>query len=272
MRGLPGPPKSWRGCNVKPNSNLMYFMVIIDTDQYFFWMRFPVCEGVRITSTPYFLSQTHAMYTPQHFEESRPEVLQQLVRNHPLCTLVTLSDDGIIANYIPMLLQPQHDAIGTLVGHVARANPVWRATHFEVPVLALFQGPQHYISPSLYATKSEHGKVVPTWNYAVVQARGRLVVHDDAHWVRQQVTELTRQQELSRPQPWAVSDAPQDYIDAMVKAIVGIEIQLTELHGKWKVSQNQVSANQNSVVQALQQGNADDQVMAELVRSFAPNR
>jgi len=212
------------------------------------------------------------MYTPKHFEESRAEVLQHLVRSHPLCTLVTLSDEGLVANYVPMLLQAGNDAPGVLVGHVARANPVWRATNLEVPVLALFQGPQHYISPSLYATKAEHGKVVPTWNYAVVQARGRLVVHDDAGWVRQQVTELTQQQESSRPQPWAVSDAPRDYTDAMVNAIVGIEIVLTELRGKWKVSQNQVPENQRSVVQGLQHGNADDQDMAALVQCFAQDR
>jgi transcriptional regulator len=212
------------------------------------------------------------MYTPQHFEESRPEVLQHLVRNHPLCTLITLSDEGLVANYIPMLLRPQRDALGVLVGHVARANPVWCATDFEVPVLALFQGPQHYISPSLYATKAEHGKVVPTWNYAVVQARGRLAVHDDAEWVRQQVTELTQQQESSLPKPWAVSDAPQDYTDAMIRAIVGIEIVLTDVRGKWKVSQNQVPENQRSVVQGLQQGHADSQTMADLVRSFTASR
>jgi len=212
------------------------------------------------------------MYTPKHFEETRTEVLHQLVHTHPLCTLVTLSDEGLVANYVPMLLRPQNGALGTLVGHVARANPVWRATNFEVPVLALFQGPQHYISPSLYATKAEHGKVVPTWNYAVVQARGRLTVHDDTDWVRQQVTELTQQQEAARAKPWAVSDAPRDYTDTMIKAIVGIEIALTQLSGKWKVSQNQVSANQDSLVQALQQGNTDDQAMAQLVRSFAPGR
>ncbi|MDE2416690.1 MAG: FMN-binding negative transcriptional regulator [Burkholderiales bacterium] len=212
------------------------------------------------------------MYTPKHFEETRTEVMHQLVRAHPLCTLVTLSDDGLLANYIPMLLRPQDGTLGTLVGHVARANSVWRATNFEVPVLALFQGPQHYISPSLYATKAEHGKVVPTWNYAVVQARGRLTVHDDADWVRQQVTELTQQQEAARAKPWAVSDAPRDYTDTMIKAIVGIEIALTQLSGKWKVSQNQVLANQDSLVQALQQGNADNQAMAQLVRSFAPGR
>jgi transcriptional regulator len=211
------------------------------------------------------------MYAPKHFEETRPEVLHQLLRAHPLCTLVTLSDDGLVANYIPLLLRPDQGPFGTLVGHVARANPAWRATNFEVPVLALFQGPQHYISPSLYATKQEHGKVVPTWNYAVVQARGPLTVRDDADWVRQQVTELTAHQEATRAAPWAVADAPRDYTDTLIKALVGIEIPITQITGKWKVSQNQPAVNQGSVVAGLQQqGSADALAMAALVRNFAP--
>ncbi len=209
------------------------------------------------------------MYAPKQFEETRPEVLRQLLRAHPLCTLVTLSDDGLVANYIPLLLRADQGPFGTLVGHVARANPVWCATHFVVPVLALFQGPQHYMSPSLYATKQEHGKVVPTWNYAVVQARGLLAVHDDADWVRQQVTELTQQQESARATPWAVADAPRDYTDTMIKALVGIEIPLTHITGKWKVSQNQPAVNQASVVAGLQQqGSADALAMASLVQEF----
>ncbi len=209
------------------------------------------------------------MYAPKHFEETRPEVLHQLLRAHPLCTLVTLSDDGLVANYIPLLLRADQGPFGTLVGHVARANPVWRATNFVVPVLALFQGPQHYISPSLYATKPEHGKVVPTWNYAVVQVRGLLTVRDDAAWVRQQVTELTAHQEAARATPWAVADAPRDYTDTLIKALVGIEIPITHITGKWKVSQNQPAVNQGSVVAGLQQhGSADAQAMAALVREF----
>jgi transcriptional regulator len=209
------------------------------------------------------------MYAPKHFEETRPEVLHQLLRAHPLCTLVTLSEDGLVANYIPLLLRADQGPLGTLVGHVARANPVWRATNFVVPVLALFQGPQHYMSPSLYATKQEHGKVVPTWNYAVVQARGMLTVRDDADWVRQQVTELTLQQESARAAPWAVADAPRDYTDTMIKALVGIEIPLSHITGKWKVSQNQPAVNQASVVAGLQQqGGVDALAMAALVREF----
>jgi len=207
------------------------------------------------------------MYTPKHFEETRTEVLHQLVQANPLATLVTLSPDGLMANYVPLLYRPSPAGLGALVGHVARANPVWNATNFEVPVLALFQGPQLYISPSLYATKQEHGKVVPTWNYAVVQARGLLKVHDDAQWICQQVTELTQQQEAARPKPWAVDDAPRDYTDTMIKAVVGIEIALTHLTGKWKVSQNQPAVNRDSMVNALAHGSAAEQAMAELVAS-----
>ena len=191
------------------------------------------------------------MYTPSHFEESRPQVLQELVRNHPLCTLVTLSADGLVANLIPLQLRPDMGAHGVLVGHVARANPVWRATDFSVAALAVFQGPAHYISPSWYPTKHEHGKVVPTWNYVVVQASGVLQVHDDPDWVRTQVSALTQQQEAGLRQPWAVDDAPREYTDAMIKAIVGIEIPVSRWTGKWKTSQNQPPVNRAGVVAGL---------------------
>lgn len=208
------------------------------------------------------------MYNPSHFTESRPPVLHALIRAHPLATLVTLSDDGLAANPIPLLLRPDGSDLGVLVGHVARANPVWSATKLEVPVLAVFQGLQAYISPSAYPTKAEHGKVVPTWNYCVVQGRGTLQVHDDPQWIHQQVSELTRQQEASQAAPWAVDDAPRDYTETMLRALVGIEIPLTQLMGKWKVSQNQPAANQAGVVQALEhQGDTASVAMADLVRA-----
>lgn len=191
------------------------------------------------------------MYQPKHFEETRLAVMQALVAEQPLSTLVTLSDAGLVADQIPLLLQADAGPHGTLVGHVARANPLWRETRMEMPVLAIFQGPQHYISPSWYPTKQEHGKVVPTWNYVVVQARGVLRVHDDAAWVRQQVTQLTQQQERMSAKPWAVDDAPREYTDSMIKAVVGISIELTQWSGKWKVSQNQPAVNRAGVVQAL---------------------
>ena len=207
------------------------------------------------------------MYNPAHFTETRAEVLHALLRAHPLSTLVTLGADGMTANYIPMLLREGVGEHGVLVGHVARTNPVWRATDLEAPVLVLFQGAQHYITPSWYATKAEHGKVVPTWNYAVVQVRGMLQIRDDAEWLRTQVTQLTQQQESSFAKPWAVDDAPRDYTDTMIKALVGIEIAITSITGKWKVSQNQPPVNQATVVQGLQQlGTNVGQAMAALVQ------
>jgi transcriptional regulator len=211
------------------------------------------------------------MYQPLHFEETRSAVLQALVASQPLSTLVTLSDAGLVADLIPLILRPDQGPMGTLVGHVARANPLWRASRLEMPVLALFQGPQHYVSPSWYPAKQEHGRVVPTWNYVVVQARGLLRVHDDAQWLRAQVAQLTQTQEATSPMPWAVEDAPADYIDSMLKAIVGISIEVTQWSGKSKLSQNQPSANRAGVVQALQRLPGEPAAaMAALVAAHAP--
>jgi transcriptional regulator len=177
----------------------------------------------------------------------------------------------MVANHIPMLLRTAGGAFGTLVAHVARANPVWKDTDLSMPVLLIFQGPQSYISPSWYATKQEHGKVVPTWNYAVVQASGLMQVHDDAQWIREQATQITAERESVFNKPWAVDDAPRDYTDTMIKALVGIEVPLTKLTGKWKVSQNQPAVNRQSVVQALQSdGSAQAAAMAQLVEERAP--
>jgi transcriptional regulator len=212
------------------------------------------------------------MYQPKHFEETRIEVMQALVAAQPLCTLVTLSDEGLVADQIPMLLRHGEGPMGTLVGHVARANPLWRETRLDTPVLAIFQGPQHYISPSWYPTKQEHGKVVPTWNYVVVQARGLLQIHDDPVWVRQQATQITDHQERAAAKPWAVNDAPRDYTDSMIKAVVGISIEITLWSGKWKLSQNQPELNRAGVVQALGGlQSAQAQAMAVMVSAHAPD-
>ncbi len=209
------------------------------------------------------------MYNPSHFEEKRTEVLHALIRQHPLATLVTLSQDGLVANHIPLYLRVDGSPHGTLAGHVARSNPLWRASDLGVQVLAIFQGPQTYISPNWYATKQEHGKVVPTWNYAVVHAKGLLAVHDDPLWIRAQLQELTTQQEsATSAKPWAVDDAPADYITTMVSALVGIEIPIASLSGKWKVSQNQPAVNRAGVVQALE--GAGDSAMVDLVKAYAP--
>jgi len=191
------------------------------------------------------------MYTPKHFKEERPELLHQLVRDHPLGLLITLGEQGLEANPIPFLLDLDASGQAVLRAHVARANPVWKDARTDIETLVVFQGPQAYISPNWYATKAEDGKAVPTWNYITVQARGRLVVRDDAVWLRELVTRLTQRHEATQAQPWAVSDAPPDYIDAMLRAIVGIEIPLTSLQGKWKVSQNHPAVNREGVSQGL---------------------
>ncbi|TXH89087.1 MAG: FMN-binding negative transcriptional regulator [Rhodoferax sp.] len=212
------------------------------------------------------------MYQPKQFEENRPEVLRAVVQQHPLALLITLSDDGLQADPIPLLWR--ENAVGQVVlaGHVARANPLWQRTRFDTEVLAVFQGPQHYISPGWYATKAEHGRAVPTWNYVTVQARGPLRVVQDPAWLRQLVDDLTNQQEAPMPQPWQVGDAPADYISKMLAAIIGIEIPVTQWVGKWKTSQNQPSENQASLVQALNaMGETSNAArdMAALVRAGA---
>ncbi len=192
------------------------------------------------------------MYLPQHFEESRTEVLHTLLRAHPLGLLITLSGGELQANSIPFLLDAQRGAHGTLVAHVARANPLWREAALT-PVLAVFQGPQAYVSPSGYASKAEHGKVVPTWNYVMVQARGRLRAIEDPRELHALVSRLTDTHERQRAAPWAVSDAPADYIEKTLGAIVGIEIPIDSIAGKWKVSQNRSAADREGVARMLDQ-------------------
>lgn len=207
------------------------------------------------------------MYQPSHFKEDRIEVLHQLVREHPLAMLVTLGSGGLNANHIPLELDPEPAPFGTLRGHVARANPLWRDFSAEVEALAVFQGPQIYISPFWYPTKRETGKVVPTWNYAVVHARGPLRVVDEAAWLRGLVTRLTNRQEAARPQPWQVSDAPEDFVALQLKAIVGLEIPITRLDGKWKVSQNRPAADREGVIKGLRELSGEDAAaMATLVK------
>jgi transcriptional regulator len=201
------------------------------------------------------------MYLPKHFAQTDIAALHALMDAHPLATLVTHGPEGIDANHIPLHLDAGAGPNGTLRGHVARANPLARAAAVDVEILAIFQGPQSYISPSGYATKAEHGKVVPTWNYTAVHAWGRLRLIDDPQWLLAQVRTLTTTHEAALPHPWQVSDAPADYIEKMLGAIVGIEIVIDRLVGKWKVSQNQPPANQASLVAALA-----GQPMAELIR------
>lgn len=204
------------------------------------------------------------MYSPEQFAEPRTAVMQDLIRQYPLATLVTLSGDGLNANHIPLhLCSDDGSAYGCLRGHVARANPLWHAGEASEELLAIFQAPNAYISPSWYASKRETGRVVPTWNYAAVHAYGRLRAVDDPVWIREQIVAMTAAQESAFPEPWAVADAPADFTERLLAQIVGIEIRITRLLGKWKVSQNQPAANRSSVIAGLRDtGNGD---MADLV-------
>lgn len=194
------------------------------------------------------------MYIPRHFAETCPERLHAAMAAYPLATLVTLSPRGVEANPVPLLLRAGQNE---LHGHVARANPLWREHLQGADALAVFSGPQAYVSPGWYPTKLDHGKAVPTWNYITVQARGRLRVIDDTEWKRHFLDALTAVHEAGEPAPWRTADAPAEYIDNMIKAVVGIVIEITELTGKWKVSQNQPEQNRAAVgAMLLARGNA----------------
>jgi transcriptional regulator len=205
------------------------------------------------------------MYIPPQFEQPDVEVMHELIRTRSLATLITLGSDGLNANHIPLHLSATHESFGVLRGHVARSNPILNDMDSAIDALAIFHGPDAYISPSWYATKQQAGKVVPTWNYTVVHAYGKLRIIDDAVWVRAQLEALTVQNEAGLPHPWAVSDAPVDFTDTLIGAVVGIEMVITRLSGKWKVSQNQPLQNQHSVVQGLT--STGQVAMAELVKT-----
>lgn len=206
------------------------------------------------------------MYTPKHFEESRTEVMHDMIRSWPLATLVTLSSRGLNANHIPLHLSEAPAPLGTLRGHVARANPMWQDLVQDVQAIAIFQGPETYITPSWYPTKKETGGVVPTWNYAVVHAYGDLCVVDDPLWLRALLEKFVSQNEKQFSNPWALQDAPADFIEKMIGAIVGIELMITRLLAKWKVSQNQPAQNRDGVIQGLRKSKLHDATeMADMI-------
>lgn len=213
------------------------------------------------------------MYSPPLFEETRLEVLHDLIRAHPLGALVILAGTELSANHMPFLIHPGEGKKGKLCAHVARANPVWRQLTSEVEALVIFQGPESYITPSWYPSKHEDGKVVPTWNYAVVHAYGRPRAIEDRGWLLQHVTELTGAHEAGEALPWKVSDAPADYREQMIGRIVGIEIPISKLQGKWKVSQNRKPADRLGVVAGLKSQATDrSRAMAELVMERVRSR
>ena len=209
------------------------------------------------------------MYLPKHFEENDSAVLRELIGAHPLGTWVTTGDGGeLVANHVPFLLDAERGDHGTLVAHVARANPVWKSLARGTESIVVFQGAHVYVSPSWYPSKQEHGKVVPTWNYAVVHVHGRPRAIEDRDWLLRLVTRLTQTHEAANAVPWQVSDAPADYIEQMLKAIVGIEIPITRIEGKWKVSQNRSQADQRGVIAGLEAHDDEaSKAMAELIKA-----
>jgi transcriptional regulator len=190
------------------------------------------------------------MYNPPAFREERVEVLYDAIQANPLGTLITCGSAGLMANVVPFILR-QKVGGDTLLAHLAKANHQIDQLREQSQVLVVFQGPQAYITPSWYATKQEHGKVVPTWNYVIVQARGAPVVIDDADWLRSQIDELTEAHERDRALPWSVDDAPEKFLAGTMKGIVGLELPIDSIEGKWKVSQNQPERNRKSVERGL---------------------
>ena len=203
------------------------------------------------------------MYQPAHsqFVEDRPDVLHRLIRENPLGTLITQREDAIAINHLPFLL---NEAGNKFTAHVPRANPVWQGLDGK-SVQIVFHGPNAYISPSWYAAKQEHGRVVPTWNYAVVHAQGTVRVIEDRSWLRAYLDELTDTHERELAHPWHVSDAPSDYIDKLLGSIVGLEIAIAKLEGKYKLGQNRSQADRQGVMDGL---TALDSPLAAFARKF----
>ena len=204
------------------------------------------------------------MYNPVAFREMRPEIIEQAMSRHPLATLVTIGSEGLMASHIPLLYYRADGTLGTLRGHLARANP---QSHDSLPsgeALAIFGGPQHYVSPTWYPSKKEHGRVVPTWNYVVVHAHGRLSFKYDADWLLENVRALSDEHEKSNGAQWQVADAPREFIENSLKAIVGIELTVTRLEGKWKTSQNRSVSDREGVIAGLRR--LDSPVAAEMAK------
>jgi transcriptional regulator len=208
------------------------------------------------------------MYNPASFTETRPEILEAAMAGHPLATLVTIGSGGLEASHIPLLYYRTDTGLGVLRGHLARANQQWRDHSPANEALAIFSGPQHYVSPAWYPSKQEHGKVVPTWNYVVVHAHGALRVRNEPEWLLENVRALSDAHESSRETPWQVKDAPPEFIRNLLKAIVGVELTINRLEGKWKVSQNRPIPDREGVVRGLETLDSPEaRNMAELVRA-----
>jgi transcriptional regulator len=212
------------------------------------------------------------LYLPAHFDEVRIEVMRRLMRAHPLSTLVTQCESGLVADHIPVKTLDDPEPLGFLRGHIARANPLWRNYRSGTQALAIFQGPQAYVSPSFYPSKAKSGEVVPTWNYAVVHASGTLKFIEDTNWLREFVAGLTSTYETPRAAPWKIDDAPAAYIEKNLKLIVGFEFSITALQGKWKMSQNRTQSDREGVRRNFEDApDADSQEVAAVLASLQAN-
>ncbi len=208
------------------------------------------------------------MYIPAHFAESRPEVLHDLIRRHPLGMLVTHGAAGLDANHIPFELNAASGSLGTLAGHVARANPVWQQLRDGDEVMVVFRAADAYISPNWYPSKHEQHRQVPTWNYMVAHAHGRVRIVDDERFVRGIVGRLTKTHEASQAVPWKMADSPREFIDGLLQAIVGIEIEITRLEGKSKLSQNKEARDLRGAIEGLAAVGRND--VAEAMQTATP--
>lgn len=195
------------------------------------------------------------MYIPPHFQEPNESAIDQLIRDFSLATFVANTAEGLEVNHLPMQWLPEQGEQGVLRCHVAKANTIWKTMEGGLEVVAIFQGPDAYISPSWYPTKQQHGKVVPTWNYAVVHLHGSCIAVPEADWLHEHLVSLVDENETSFAEPWAVSDAPEDYINALKRSIVGLEIEVSRVDAKWKMSQNQPRVNRQGVAAGLEDMN-----------------
>jgi len=207
------------------------------------------------------------IYNPPAFRETDLAAMHAQIRHSGLATLITVGADGPIVSHLPMLLDSQPGPFGKLTGHLARANPQWKESDFSKPAIAMFMGPDAYVSPNWYPSKAEHGKAVPTWNYSMIYVRGRIETFEEAEELRAHVTALTERFEQSAPNPWQVSDAPEDYLQRQFKGIVGLRLTIDTIEGKAKLSQNRSKADQDAVVAALSgSGRANDLAVSGMMK------
>jgi transcriptional regulator len=207
------------------------------------------------------------MHIQPHFAETRVPVLHELMRSRPLATFIVAAGDDIVVNHMPLMIENGDSEYGVIRGHTPRSNSIWQTFDGERTAVAVFQGPDTYVSPSWYPSKREHGKAVPTWNYVVAHAHGCPVAMHDEAWLLEHLQALTNMQEAAQAQPWRVSDAPPDYVEKMLRGIVGIEMPITRLEGKWKVSQNRPEEDRLAVAAELRErGDTNSLAMAALIQ------